>query len=75
MFSDTTRELAFFPMHETIARTEHLELYSLILSDRVGIPLAFVLFTIEVLDSFVIEQAVGMDASRDLCNKNVSICA
>lgn len=53
----------------TIQLTDDLKLQPLVLSEGVTISGTFVFFTIEVLDGFVIEEAIGMNAARNLLTK------
>jgi hypothetical protein len=47
-------------------RTQNLVLYSLVLPNSVGVSLTFVLFSIEVLDRLVVEEAISMDTTSNL---------
>lgn len=47
-------------------RTKHFVFDSLVLPDGIPISLTLVLLAAEVLDGFIIEQAVGMDTTSDL---------
>ena len=51
------------------SRTDYLILQNLIIFDSVGIAFRFVDFTAEVLDSFVVEQTVGVDSA----NHNIAV--
>jgi hypothetical protein len=46
--------------------TNNSVLERLVVPDRLAITFAFMFFTIEVLDRLIVEQAVRVDATRDL---------
>lgn len=52
--------------HDTVFQT-------LVVTNSTGIPFAFVLLTVEVLDSLVVQQAVGVDSTSNLIKNAFSV--